>query len=788
MAMAEPIDLDCMRSLSRRQRRRELERMRDARRQQTSERRQQEALRKQKARRLQTPEQREKEQERESKRDRKKPFMAVDGEGIGCDALGRQHYVLMAASRADGGECFKHNNGKPLSVKDCFEFLLSTPRNVRLTSFSFGYDITQMLRGIGDIKTLKEILDPRYSKDGYAQLPVYWSEYAIDYQQGQYFSVGRLDRTAVCPSCRTATVLERWPKDLVVCTACKRRFQPKLRTVKHSSRKVEDSFNLFGCAFVKASADWEIGTPEERAFIARMKPLRGVFDALTGDVIEYCILECRHLATMMEKLRDVCAAINIKPKRWTGPGQLAAALLKREGVPMRPLTPREEAVCAEKEAQRAAEGKAPSPPQHRRPARDPEFEKAARNAFVGGRAEVTHIGFIDGPIYLDDLHSAYPAMMPALPCPMHTKWARQRNKRRLPDSGLYLAKITFAHPSDALWCGLPFRRTDGGVFWPLWGTGWYWSCEIEAARRCLGATVVKVHDLWVAEYRCACPTFDWVEPLYQERLALGEDRRGYILKRASASLYGKFAQRTGSAPYHDAVAAGLITAMTRARLIEAIVLKPEAVFAVATDGLFVRERLPVDIGNGLGQWDEKLWDDIFVVRSGIYWPPSNRENEKMIKSRGSPHSVIGKATPEFERIFAEWFAKLNRPGGIEAMLADRDNSIPKVEVMVHVFYGCKIAMHWNKPWLAGQWVDLPRRLSFEWNTKRDSRRVRLDDAGCLATMPIVPFSPLQESSTRPPANFDRLVEIAGDGSEFETFDERILYEGMPDAVQFLPKE
>lgn len=57
-------------------------------------------------------------------------------------------------------------------------------------------------------------------------------------------------------------------------------------------------------------------------------------------------------------------------------------------------------------------------------------------------------------------------------------------------------------------------------------------------------------------------------------------------------------------------------------------------------------------------------------------------------------------------------------------------------------------------------------MSFEWNPKRDTRRVRLDDGGSLVTMPIVPVSPLEESASRKPADFDRLVEIAGDGSEF----------------------
>jgi hypothetical protein len=91
-------------------------------------------------------------------------------------------------------------------------------------------------------------------------------------------------------------------------------------------------------------------------------------------------------------------------------------------------------------------------------------------------------------------------------------------------------------------------------------------------------------------------------------------------------------------------------------------------------------------------------------------------------------------------------------------------------------------MHWKKPWLAGQWVEVPRWMTFEWNAKRAAGRVHLD-GDCLVTMPII-LDPWEESAPRPPGNFDRLVVISGDGSEFETIDERMLYEGMTDAVLF----
>jgi hypothetical protein len=79
------------------------------------------------------------------------------------------------------------------------------------------------------------------------------------------------------------------------------------------------------------------------------------------------------------------------------------------------------------------------------------------------------------------------------------------------------------------------------------------------------------------------------------------------------------AQRCGLGPYHDAVSAGLITAITRASLIEAIAKDPQSVVMIATDAVFSTRPLPLDIGDGLGQWEEKVWPDLFIAQPGVYW-------------------------------------------------------------------------------------------------------------------------------------------------------------------------
>jgi hypothetical protein len=642
----------------------------------------------------------------------------------------------MAASGADGAtQRVKHRDGSPLSVRDCLEFLLSLPPEPILVGFAFGYDANQIIRGIGKIETLKRILKPRQGQ--YGPLPVYWGDYAITYQPWQCFRVSRVDRSGPKPVTDTST-----------------------------TRTVYDTFAFFQSKFVTAIEDWKVANDEERAFIAQMKAQREEFDRLTPEMVDYCKLECRQLAALMSAFREVCIAADIVPERWCGPGWIAASLLKKYGIPKRPQTAREALLD---DASRAL----------RRPARDRQFEEAASLAFYGGRFEVSRIGYIPGPVWEYDLNSAYPHATLSLPCSKHTRWVHRPNARRLPKSGLYLAKITFEHFLSAHWCGLPFRRKTR-LYWPYQGTGWYWSPEIEAARRCLHADVC-VRDLWVAETSCDCGQYHFVPALYEKRRELGSTTQGYPLKLALNSISGKTAQRSGRGPYHDEVAAGLITATTRARLVEAVGRDPKAVVMLATDAVYSTRPLALDIGKGLGQWDDKIRPDLFIVQPGVYWSPTERAKgtEQAVKSRGAPRAVIGMAAARFVRRFEDWIAQLRSAMSGEedrdfsAMLADRE-CIPKVRVEVRVFYGCRLALARGKRWLAGTWKEAPRNISFDWLTKRSAAwEVRLADDGSdsLTTRPIVQ-SKHKESDGYQPVDFD---------SPFDDYD--LVFEAMPDDVE-----
>ena len=243
------------------------------------------------------------------------------------------------------------------------------------------------------------------------------------------------------------------------------------------------------------------------------------------------------------------------------------------------------------------------------------------------------------------------------------------------------------------------------------------------------------------------------------------------------------AQRCGRGPYHDPVSAGLITPITRARLLEAVDHDPKSVVMLATDAVFSTRPLPLDIRSGLGQWKEKVWPDLFIAKPGVYWAPSKLKTS--VKSRGAPRSIISNAAPRFHEVFSEWFRLICDPARRETVLKER--LMPSVPVTVPIFHGCRLALARGKPWLAGKWQDVARHETFEGKTKRDPMCIAYSDEGYLTTFPpTVPI--LSESEGNQPADFDKLLEISTEDGAAETIDENTLLEAMPDFTPFLPHE
>lgn len=611
------------------------------------------------------------------------PFIACDGEGTGR-GLNHEYKLFRIGDRE------LYRRGQRLTTPELLQFICDTPSNLCIVAFAFEYDITEICLDVpytedkpGQPSRLDRLL--KKDRQGRAALGAPESRAGKSTYQGTGW-------TWVSFEGYPTFGLDYLPRNyLKVCIGEKDPKTGRWHSVHGSIRNIWDTFTNFQCSFLKALQQWEIG-PEHWEEIARQKDARATFTRITKEIRDYCRIECELLAEMMEQFRAMCLQCGIVPKTWNGAGKLASSMLKKHGVMKR--------VEAEKILPQG-------------------LQKFASAAYFGGRFEVTRIGELPATDESDKI-SAYPAAMVNLPCLTCGKWhkasAGELRRALKKKNALFVAHVNFAHPDQGQFlCGFPIRSDKGRLYWPRYGHGIYWSCEIRSAIR-LGADVT-VNGGWLYEKRCDHKPFSFVVDYFEERRRIGKSARGYPIKLAINALGGKAMQRIGYAPYRNPVWTGLITATTRAALNDAIAAMPNAtdVVMLATDGIYTVGRKPkLDYGEGLGQWEHKKFPGLFVVRPGLWWPMYT--DEVKLKTRGISPKFFEPMVPAFEarwRNFALREYRLQPDLPIEVPW-------PLVPVPVELFIGLRLAHHRGKPELAGTWEQTERNISFSWMDKRET--------------------------------------------------------------------
>lgn len=484
-----------------------------------------------------------------------RPFVGCDGEGCGADELGRQLYTLFRM-----GDRELYAGGQHLNTAELLDFICDEPAGSILVGFSFGYDVTMILRDLSSERR-ERLLAPAVFGAGKSRY-VYYKNFGIEYLKRNYFRV-----------CRTVKMPDG-----------------RRRIIKGSTRTIWEVFGFFQCSFLKALKNFGIGS-QYADLIERNKAARPDFRSMTAEIREYCAAECAMLAELMTEFRACCTAVDIIPSSWSGAGKLAAALHKQHGT-----------ITRAELADLLPEG----------------VRKLAHAAYYGGRFEISRVGEIAGPIHEYDINSAYPAAMERLPCLVHGTW-RELSAKQCGQCGpddLFVADLRFKHPASRFY-GLPIRDAKGHVYWPAEGNGVYWSTEIRSAE----AMGCRMHYRagWLYQRNCDCKPFAWVRELYDYRKSIGKATKGYPIKLGINSLYGKLAQRVGNPVWGNFVWAGLITADCRSRLNSAIVRAPDDIVMIATDGIYSKVALDLDTGSSLGQWEHNEHPRLFIVQPGLYW-------------------------------------------------------------------------------------------------------------------------------------------------------------------------
>ena len=519
--------------------------------------------------------------------------IAIDGEGVTLDD-GSHVYRYMAACRSDGKVLGEIYDKEGILAVDAVEFLAGLPKKdedgvpyLGIFGYGLGYDLTKFLEALTNRRLYKLFHDV---EDGRVQF-------------GQF----KLSMLGKC-------------------------FEAVDKKAPRGEKKtlVWDILKGFQSTFVKALESWEVGSKRQHEEIAAMKKKRGTFIKESWkEVTGYCKAECRLLAELVEKYvrAHVEAGIDLRGK-YHGAGSTSDAFLTLMNALGKRCT--REVEDEDLDAFGAT-------------------KSAFSRAFFGGRAEISRLGIVQGPVWTADIASAYPHALFEMPCVWHGKWRRvtgrgvgraiqtaslacihhdvhlerdhygqdhDRNRIRkrplrerkkgakkkdwkdLPEidksPGERAAVMgIYGDVAELPWGPLPYRTESGSIVFPAAHPGgWAWAPEYQVAKKHFDG--VRAKEAWVLRGECQCerPYRD-IGMYYLRRLDWGGSK-GKVLKLGMNGCYGKFAQVIGRNPkYSCRVVAGQITATTRGRMVEGIatMTDPWSVVYAATDGLIATSEL-----------------------------------------------------------------------------------------------------------------------------------------------------------------------------------------------------
>lgn len=360
---------------------------------------------------------------------------------------------------------------------------------------------------------------------------------------------------------------------------------------------------------------------KDRETIEHGKAARGenTWDEI-DEVLFYWNAEIRLMARVFEKFRDVMCKAGFPLKEWYGPGALANFINARHAI--RPKL-------------RGVQTTGGIMPE--------AVHTASKRAFSGGRFELFKAGRVRGPVYAVDINSAYPYALTMIPSFENGEWVHSENPANIERFGIY--RIAFHAKNSSTFEPRPmplfWRDNLGLISFPNRAHGWYMSPE---ARMVNGMPGAEILEGWTWQSPESDFPWQFLREMYQTRQRLGKSNLLSIpFKLGPNSLYGKYAQtvgwdRTKKLPpkSHALPVAAWITSFTRAKLWSVIRQIPDRVIAVETDSVFFTgdpSDLDIEIGDELGQWSLKEYEEIVYIQSGMYHTKSGGE-WKGTKSRG----------------------------------------------------------------------------------------------------------------------------------------------------------
>jgi len=372
-----------------------------------------------------------------------------------------------------------------------------------------------------------------------------------------------------------------------------------------------DVLSFFNCPFIGALERAGLPVP---TIVHRGKAQRRYFSRWAKtDLIAYNRAECVSLEALCETLRKqllqlASVTLPLAPRSWHGAGAIASRLLRSVQTGLHVYPERTYSL---------------------------QLREVLQRAYFGGRIENFALGTSPGPVYHYDLRSAYPRALCELPR-LTWKWTYTRTFQPRARFALYHLRWDLRD-----WPGLlslpgplPWRDEKGYVVYRAEGEGWYWTPE---ARTVLEAFPgVQVVEGYTMTYEPIYPLRRLVQSLYRARQKAQQQQPlvASVIKLAMNGCYGKLCQSVGTARYHSLAWAGYATSWVRAKMLKAMLARPEAVISVLTDGLITSAPLPVKLSEGLGGWGKQEYSSALVLAPGIYRLGPGKETGSLRRWRG----------------------------------------------------------------------------------------------------------------------------------------------------------
>lgn len=590
-------------------------------------------------------------------------FIGVDGEGVG---KGKNHrYVLLGV----GSE--QRENPGGFDWKEAFEFLYEQYKahpKAAFIGFYLGYDFDRIL-GTLPFKAAWSL----FTKEGKANRRIRGSVKRRQYNavkcEGWEIDMMGKKRLSIRPRPQGCTCYEKRIKCqhkqlpwMHICDAGSF-FQMSLLAVLDKKRWKDDP------------AGWPI-TQTEYDQILKGKNRRD-HAVLDDEMRYYNVLENLILARVMRRLAQGFADIGIKlgKDQWYGPGASASKWLNQKKAPKR---------------KELKDGLMPE-----------WFRNVCKYSYFGGWFEIFSHGVISGTSYNYDINNAYPFATTKLPH-ICGECRYEHGKGNYNGAGEYVLLYGAVFSKSTRIGSVPYRSKDGTILRPSVSKGWYWKHEIDAARRAGLVKKVMISE-WAEFHPCDHPKpFGDVQRLYDKRLEVGKDSsQGMAIKLNNNSIYGKFAQLAGNAPFNNWFYASYITSHCRTQILDAIATHPDkenAVLMVATDGICFDSPHPdfdaiiamecqktgQEKDTRLGYWDRGVYHELVLFKPGVYWHRDGKNALKAVKSRGVPRDEFMEACEYAEFHFRQF--KLTR------MLPEQ--MIIQMELIPEAYIG--IAQKWPR--------------------------------------------------------------------------------------------